>query len=428
MSAFRLFFVIALGSIFALGGLVELPVEAAESATTNEKIDDLEHKVDVLSEELRKLKEEQTVPEKPEYKSTYGLGPAASKVYGKEQGISIGGYGEFNLKEVVSDKGDNTDVFDFVRLVTYLGYKFNDWIVFNSEIEFEHAATDNGEVEVEFATLDFLFHPAANARAGLLLLPIGFLNEVHEPPFYHGNQRPEVERRIIPTTWRANGAGLFGEVGPVRYRMYVVSSLDASGFTSGDIREGRQEGSEEIAENFSFVGRLDYAPLNGLLAGGSVYVGNSGQNHQFSGADRDVFTELYELHVEYKRYGLELRALATLLEIGDAGALSGDPAIAQTIANTSIGYYGEIAYDVLPLILPNTTHYLAPWFRYSRVDTQHDVPSGFAKDETQDVQYYEVGLDYKPIPQVVIKLDYRNQDPEEGNAPDEVRFGAGFIF
>jgi hypothetical protein len=83
---------------------------------------------------------------------------------------------------------------------------------------------------------------------------------------------------------------------------------------------------------------------------------------------------------------------------------------------------------VLPLILPNTTHYLAPWFRYSRVDTQHDVPSGFAKDETQDVQYYEVGLDYKPIPQVVIKLDYRNQDPEEGNAPDEVRFGAGFIF
>jgi hypothetical protein len=325
VSAFRLFFVIALGSTFALGGLVELPVEAAESATTNEKIDDLEHKVDVLSEELRKLKEEQTVPEKPEYKSTYGLGPAASKVYGKEQGISIGGYGEFNLKEVVSDKGDNTDVFDFVRLVTYLGYKFNDWIVFNSEIEFEHAATDNGEVEVEFATLDFLFHPAASARAGLLLLPIGFLNEVHEPPFYHGNQRPEVERRIIPTTWRANGAGLFGEVGPVRYRMYMVSSLDASGFTSGDIREGRQEGSEEIAENFSFVGRLDYAPLNGLLAGGSVYVGNSGQNHQFSGADRDVFTELYELHVEYKRYGLELRALATLLEIGDAGLSAAIP-------------------------------------------------------------------------------------------------------
>ena len=427
MSASRYALIVAFGSVFAIDATFARPV-LAQTGTTEQRIDDLEHKIEVLTEELRKLKEEQTVPEKPEYKSTYGLGPAASKVYGKEQGLSIGGYGEFNLKEVVSDKDGNNDVFDFVRLVAYLGYKFNDWIVFNSELEFEHAATDNGEVEVEFGTLDFLFDPRINARAGLLLVPVGFINEIHEPPFYHGNQRPEVEQRIIPTTWRANGAGIFGEIGPVRYRTYVVSSLDASGFTSADIREGRQEGSQEIAENFSWVGRVDYVPLNGFVLGGSAYLGNSGQHQHFSGTSPDVFTQLYEAHAEYKRYGLEMRALATILEIDNAAQLSADPAIAQTIANTSLGYYAEIAYDVLPLVIQGTTQYLAPWFRYSRVDMQHDVPSGFAKDEQQDLQVFEVGLDYKPIPQVVLKLDYRNQDPEEGNLPDEVRLGAGFVF
>jgi hypothetical protein len=412
-----------------MGFPCDLPAAAAQSGVDEKKIDELEHKIDVLTEELRKIKEEQTVPEKPKYESAYGLGPAASKVYSKDQGVSIGAYGEFNLKEVVGDKGDDTDVFDYVRFVTYIGYKFNDWIVFNSELEFEHAATDNGEVELEFATLDFLFDPRANVRAGLVLVPVGFLNEMHEPPFYHGNRRPEVEDRIIPTTWRANGAGVFGEWGPVRYRSYVVSSLDASGFSSDEsIREGRQEGSEEIAENFSWVGRLDYVPLNGLVVGGSAYLGNSGQDQAFSGAKRDVFTQLYEWHVEYKRYGWEFRALATLLKLDNASALSADPDIAQTIANTSLGYYAEMAYDVLPLILPGTTHYLAPWFRYERVDTQYDVPSGFAKDENQDRQLFEVGLDYKPIPQIVIKLDYRNQDAQDGSAPDELRLGAGFIF
>ena len=391
------------------------------------QVNELERKIDVLTEEVRNLKEQQTVPEKKEYKSMYGLGPAASKVYGVEQGLSIGAYGEFNLKETVDDSAGNDDVFDFVRLVMYLGYKFNDWIVFNSEIEFEHASTGkDGEVSVEFATLDFLFDPRVNVRAGLLLVPVGFLNELHEPPFYLGNVRPQVEQQIIPSTWRANGAGFFGEIGPLAYRTYVVSSLDASGFASGNIRGGRQNGSQEIAENFSWVGRLDYTPIPGLLVGGSAYLGNSGQDNDYAGEGADVFTQLYELHAEFKRRGLELRALATLLELDDADVLS--VALEQTIAEEMLGWYAEIAYDVLPLILPGTSHYLAPWFRYSSIDTQHDVPSGFAEDETKDRKIYEVGLTYKPIPRVVIKLDYRNQEAEEGTVADEVRVGAGFIF
>ena len=294
------------------------------------------------------------------------------------------------------------------------------------ERKIDASTGQDGEVSVEFATLDFLFHESVNARAGLLLVPVGFLNEIHEPPFFHGNQRPEVERQIIPSTWRANGAGVFGEIGPVSYRTYVVSSLDASGFGSANIRDARQNGSEELANDFSWVGRVDVEPLTGLVVGGSAYLGDSGQDQDFAGEEVDAFTQLYELHAEYKSRGLELRTLGALLEIDDADQLS--VAAGETIAETSLGWYGEIAYDVLPLIVPDTTHYLAPWFRYSWFDTQHDVPSGLVEDEAQDREIFETGLSYKPITQVVIKLDYRNQDADEGELADEVRLGAGFIF
>jgi hypothetical protein len=421
-----------LSSVFA--GVVAAPLTASSlgAQTTPadpgqaQRIEEMDRKIDVLTQELRTLKEQQTLPATKELKSMYGLGPAASKVY-SGHGLSLGGYGEFNLKTEVADEGSDPDVFDFLRLVLYTGYKFNDWIVFNSEIEFEHASTENdGEVSVEFGTLDFLLHPAFNVRTGLILVPMGFLNEVHEPPFFHGNVRPAVETQIIPSTWRANGIGVFGEIGPLTYRTYALSSLNALGFESENIREARQNGSEEIAHDFSWVGRVDYAPLAGLVLGGSLYLGNSGQGETYAGEEPDVFTQLYEGHAEYKRYGLELRALATFLAIDDAGVVSTE--VGQTVAQEAIGAYGEIAYDVLRWLRPGTSHYLAPWLRYSWVDTQYDVPSGFARDDDADRNILEVGLSYKPISQVVVKLDYRNQDSAGDDLPDEIRVGAGFAF
>ena len=425
----RILLIVALATFVVLSGraAADEPAVPTKAPVGDDRIEELERKIDVLTEELRKIKEEQTVPEKREYKSSFGLGPAASKVYQIDRGLSIGGYGEFNLREVVDDRDGDDDVFDYVRLVAYLGYKFNDWIIFNSEIEFEHASTgQEGSVSVEFATLDFLFHEAINARAGLLLVPMGFLNELHEPPFYHGNVRPDVETQIIPSTWRANGGGIFGDIGPFSYRTYAVSGLDATGFASNNIRGARQNGSEELANDFAWVGRADVEPILGLLLGGSAYVGNSGQDQDFAGEEVDAFTQIYELHAEYKGYGFEFRALGALLDIDDADQLS--LAAGETIPEQSIGWYTELAYNVLPIVMPGTTHYLAPWFRYAWYDTQNDVPSGFARDDTLDRQVIETGLSYKPIPQVVIKLDYRNRDADEGDLADEVRLGAGFIF
>ena len=202
-----------------------------------------------------------------------GLGPAASKVYNVERGVSIGGYGEMLYQSFASETEDGSasaksDQLDFLRAIVYVGYKFNDRIHFNSEIEFEHASTGKGgEVSVEFAYLDFSLRPELGIRGGMLLVPMGFINELHEPPIFYGARRPEVESAIIPTTWRENGAGIFGEAGPVEYRAYAVAGLDASGFSASGIRGGRQKGARSLAEDFAFTGRVDLTSVPGLLAG-----------------------------------------------------------------------------------------------------------------------------------------------------------------
>src|SRR5258705_6155123 len=92
-------------------------------------------------------------------------------------------------------------------------------------------AEEGGSVSVEFATLDFLIRDDVNARAGLMLLPVGFLNEVHEPPFYYGTHRPDVELSLLPSTWRELGAGIFGRIADqLSYKLYVVTSMNAVGF------------------------------------------------------------------------------------------------------------------------------------------------------------------------------------------------------
>src|SRR5262249_18271028 len=152
--------------------------------------------------------------------------------------------------------GDSADVWDLTRAVLYVGYKFTDKIVWNSEIEFEHATTEQGgSVNVEFATLDYLWRPSANFRVGEVLLPVGFVNQVPEPPFYFGTQRPGPELLIIPATWGENGVGMFGDLGEqLHYQVYAVAGLDALGFSSEEgVRDGRQGGSESRAEDIGWV-------------------------------------------------------------------------------------------------------------------------------------------------------------------------------
>jgi hypothetical protein len=428
--------------ILGLASSAAAPVRGDEVADRDrayeDRIADLERKVDVLVGELERTRSDMVVPEEPDLESRYGLGPAASKVYVLARGLSIGGYGEGFYRTFVSDKGSQSDTTDWLRGVLYVGYKFSDRIVFNSEIEFEHATTSKeGSVSVEFAALDFFFRDWANARTGLLLLPMGFLNEIHEPPFFYGVNRPDVERFIIPSTWRENGGGLFGNLGEtLEYKLYAVNGLDATGFAPSGLRGGRQSGSKALAEDLAAVGRLDWTPLPGLLVGGSFYVGNSGQAQDVEGvAIPDSLTTLFDLHGQWQWRGLHLRSLFTMAFVDEAGKLSraledtGDLDPGEAVADAMIGGYGEVAYDVMSWLRGGDGEAtLEPFYRFEWYDTQWNMPSGFAADEQRDVRVHTVGLQLKPIPNVVLKADYRNRSARRGTIADEVNLGVGYVF
>ena len=421
----------------ASGSEAAEPTEASEAAT-DERVDQLEETVQIVIEELDSLRKVFAVPEEGGLQSYSGLGPAASKVYMRDRGLSIGGYAEVRFRGEVADKADDgKNIFDALRTVLYTGYKFNDWIVANTELEFEHAGTGGGgSVSVEMMTLDLLFTEYFNARAGLLLLPMGFINEIHEPVFFFGNERPEVERRLIPSTWRENGAGFYGSLfdDRVQYRMYGVNGFDASGFSDNGFRGGRQRGSEALADHFAFVGRVDVEPLDGVQVGGSVYYGYSGQNQTVApsngvpGGDvPNAATTIWEVHGQVKRAGAHIRGLYSQTFLEDSVALSA--VVGDVVARRMNGGYIEFAYDVLPLFYPDSEMAVEPFYRYERVNTQQAVRSAAGPaNPDRDQRFHVVGIQYKPHPQVVLKLDYRNIDSAGAELPDDVQVGFGFVF
>lgn len=436
---------------------VAAAAEAAEAAEDVTVVPDpeLQENIGVLAREIERVKRAVAIPEETGLKSVYGKGPAASKVYLKERGLSIGGYGEGNFTAYVADK-QKPNMAEWLRGVLYTGYKFNDWIVFNSEIEFEHASTGKaGSASVEFAELDFLLHESANVAVGLLLTPMGFINEIHEPLYYYGVSRPSPERQIIPTTWREMGAGLFGSFfeDTLSYKLYAMNSFNGLGFDSAGYRGGRQKASKAKANDWAVVARVDWIPLEGLLVGGSVFSGATNQeDKRFAdgSAIGDIWTTIFEVHAEYEWMGLHLRALYTQSHVADAGELTaynivesnncqgpgilaGEDPNKGCIASRSLGGYAEIAYDVLPWIFPETEMRLEPFYRFEWTETQNKMPSGVYKYAYNNFRVHDIGLQFYPHPQVVIKADYRNvhalgRNSKGQQRPDEVQFGVGYVF
>ena len=186
---------------------------SSSSAETNAKLEELSRRIDILAQEIQNMKMGEAAPtleagatagEKTA--EQYGVGPAAARVYGIKKGLSIGGYGEILYSNPASkdQSGAPSNAQDSItdlRAVVYIGYKFDQHFVLNSEIEYENAVVssdDKGEAEVEFAYIDYTNSPAFNARAGLLLIPSGLVNQLHEPTAFLGARRPDVDQRHHP--------------------------------------------------------------------------------------------------------------------------------------------------------------------------------------------------------------------------------------
>lgn len=389
-----------------------------------------DRKIDILSQEIEKLKAGKDLFPQAKEQGRYGYGPAASKVYEVNQGVSIGGYGEFlyNKNARTDQSGADSkqnDKFDTLRNIIYVGYKFNDKFVFNSEIEFEHAG--GAEVYTEFATIDYLFDPRLNFKAGLMLIPMGIYNEMHEAPTFLATTRPLTESRIIPSTWRENGAGIFGQVGDFAYKLYGVTSLDArssagtANFNSQGLRGGRQKGANAISNEFSGVLRVDYVAIPGSVFGASAYWGKSGQ------ADNDTHeTAIGDLHADVRFKGVYARAVASWAKVTQADRIVTPITNSFSLADQMYGAYVELGYDVFRLL--DIQQELCPHIRIEKIDTQYKVAEGRRFDAQYEQTVFTIGLAYKPIRQISAKVDYSIYSNKADTGVNQLNFALGYLF
>ncbi|HYD42380.1 MAG TPA: hypothetical protein VEB43_16245 [Anaeromyxobacter sp.] len=432
----------------------EAPAKPAPSAAPDEPAKKSE--LQALAEELRRLKLEIGISD-VEYRSFAGMGPAASKVYFAPKGLSLGGYGEAYYRNQLGATGSELcktsatacDFSDILRVVLYTGYRFSDRIVFNAEIEYEHQR----QVFVEFAYLDFLLTKALQLRIGNVLVPVGFTNELHEPVFFHGVERPEVERNLIPSTWNENGVGLHGEVLPgLTYKLYGLAGLNVARRPSAGnwirglrTRGGTTDtgaGDRALAETFAGAVALAYE-RGPVAVGASAYYGRAGQGQAVqplpqSGTQTrpqdlrtiDADVSLVEAHARFTWRGATLKALAVQGTFGDADLVNEKHQLTGTagIGSRVRGGYVEGAYDVLSL--RGGEAQLLPFVRYERLRLHDQVPAGWERNPANDVQLLVTGLTYKPIPTVALKGDFtwRRTEVEENPVQRAVNVAAAFVF
>ncbi|MDA0947839.1 MAG: hypothetical protein O2799_04930 [Planctomycetota bacterium] len=341
-----------------------------------------------------------------------GLGPAASRIYATESGASIGGYGEL----LYGFDPDGQDEFDALRGVIYLGYRFSDQWLVNTEFEFEHGT----ESFLEYSWVDYLATEEFALRGGLLLSPLGFVNESHEPTTYLPVGRSQTETRIIPTTMREMGVGAWGQSGSVEWRAYVINSLNGERFNSGGLRAGRTKGDRADAEDLSVTARMDWRATPGLTLGGGFQAGDSaGANARDLGTD--LGTLIVELHASWQWGAWDARALAARADLDGAAAFNAATPGAN-LAERMDGAYLEVGYDLLAG--REDAARLLPYVRLETIDTQAALPSNASRQDEASDRYFTVGLNYQPTPGVVVKLDHQTSD----NGDDRIGFFIGYAF
>lgn len=352
--------------------------------------------------------------------------PAAQK---ESRTGPISGYMEMHLNR----PSDAPAVLDFHRFVLLFNHSFTDRIRFVGEVELEHAFVEGleaaGELELEQAYIDFLLRREINVRAGMVLVPLGILNERHEPPVFQGVERTFVDTVILPTTWFEVGAGIHGEIGSGwRYRGYVVAPLNALEFSAEEgIRGGRQKGSQANVQNVAYTGRVEYLGIDGLQVGAGAWRGQS----SFAVPRLDAGVWIAEVDARYRLTRFEARAQYAHLGITDAArlndAIERTTGVSPNIARQLRGFYVEGAYRVWD---DGPARDLVVFARHENFDTQFRMPDGFVALEEFDRHAWVMGATYYPDPDVAVKVDYSIVKSRSGfiRLPRALNVGLGWWF
>jgi len=388
---------------------------AAQAATPNmeemwEMIQQQQGEIATLKEQLRnndaRIQETEVIAEATiSAVEQIAMAPSASSK------TTFGGYGELHYNSLDRDDSlKSKDEMDFHRFVMFTGHQFTDDIRFFSELEVEHSIAGEGqpgEVELEQAYIEWDFAGENSAKAGLFLLPIGIINETHEPNTFYGTERNNVEKNIIPATWWEGGAAIKGEISPgLSYDVAVHSGLflDTGEYKP---RDGRQKVGKAKADNFAFTGRLKYTAIPGLEVAASVQV----QQDVRQGEGEAIGGTLFETHVAWQRDDFQLRALYAQWDF-DSAINSVSPDVVG--ADEQTGFYIEPSYRV--------TSNIGLFARYS----EYDNLAGSATNTA--VEQVDIGLNYWLHPNVVFKIDYQNQDTPNETGYDGFNMGVGYSF
>jgi hypothetical protein len=444
------------------------PVESANAAGTP-----AESKNTAPARGYLGAKETAALQPPPANKDLFGVAPSPLP------GLKIGAYGElrFGAQQNPAANGQWQTGFDAARFVLLPSYQFNDNIIFNGEIEFEHGGSgfDNddklhGTAEIEQAYVDFRISPYINFRApGIDLVPIDWLNLHHEPTLFYSVRRPELDNGLIPTTWKAPATSIYGQiVEGLNYQFQIsqaledfggdfslrtdangvplfpigyapgIDGIDALGFAKAPVGDFRQ-----LSNYLGYTFRLSYAPsfLPGFDGGSSVYFTPSTTPrgaHADTGAllgrsSLAIFETDFRYHVPDT--GLEFRGEFADVIVGNPANLrannDGDPT--NNVGKSLFGASGEVAYHVpLGPILGGKWEGV-PFYRYTYQNfqtggvagTDFNFPTGSGR-----MQFHDVGVAVYPTPELVLKLNYTkalNAAPG-GAHSDSVLGGVGFFF
>lgn len=321
---------------------------------------------------------------------------------------TVGGYGELHYTNLSNDQGDSIKELDLHRFVIYVNHEFNDKIRFFSEFEIEHdiltdnndgsGNTSNGEVAVEQAYVQFDLNENTKADVGIFLIPVGILNETHEPTTFYGVERNPVERYIIPVTWWEAGTMLSGHYkSGFSYDIALTSGLDGG----TDIRDGRQNASEATANNLAGTARVKYTGISGLELAGTVQY----QDDMTQDSSDDIGSAtLIETHARWNIDNFTLTGLYARWDIDGTGASS-------TQTDVQDGAYLEASYKLNP--------------EFGVFVRQSEWDNGGSGDTSEEQT--NVGFNYWPQENVVLKADYQAQNDIAGNY-DGINLGIGYQF
>ena len=349
--------------------------------------------------------------------------------YGKA--VTVGAYGELTYNQPEASNGE----LDVQRLVLLFGYKFNDKTQFVTEVEFEHVQ----EVYIEQAFVNYVIAPNVSLRGGLMLVPMGIINEFHEPTTFNGVERPEVDNAIIPSTWREIGFGVTGRFNEISlgYQAYVFNGFKSTvsdgedginGYLGGasGLRGGRQKAIQSTIDSPTLSTKLDYYGIPGLRLGLAGYFGKTQAADDIEDIDgANIGISMIGLDARYAYQRFTARGQFVHASLSDTDAYNN--LTGNDLGSTLQGWYLEGAYNLLP---QENEQRLFAFVRYEEYDTNADTEGGLLKNDVYNRNDITTGLSYHIAQGVVLKGDYQFRDNavSGGDVSNRLNFGIGVWF